>query len=99
MEVVISKSNRKDKKFKAEIDKKQTVHFGASGYTDYTLNKNNDTKDRYIQRRKNNEDWSDFNTAGIFAKRILWNKPTTQESEKDTNRNFKNIHITYKKQN
>ena len=52
MEVVISPSNRKDKKFKAVIDNKKTVHFGASGYSDYTLNKNNDIKDRYIQRNK-----------------------------------------------
>ena len=99
MEVVISKSNRKDKKFKAVIDNKKTVHFGASGYSDYTLDKNNDIKDRYIQRHKSNEDWNDYNTAGFYAKHILWNKPTIQESVKDTNRNFKNIHITYKKQN
>ena len=39
IEVVISKSNRKDKKFKAVIDSKKTVHLGASGYSDYTLNK------------------------------------------------------------
>ena len=94
IEVVISKSNRNDKKFKAVIDNKKTVNFGASGYSDYTLNKNNDIKERYIQRHKRNEDWNDYNTAGFYAKHILWNKPTTQESIKDTNRNFKNIHIT-----
>ena len=99
MEVVISKSNRKDKKFKAVIDNKKTVHFGASGYSDYTFNTHSDIKDRYIQRHKRNEDWNDYNTAGFYAKHILWNKPTIQESVKDTNRNFKNIHITYKKQN
>ena len=72
---------------------------GASCYSDYTLNKNSDIKDRYIQRHKRNEDWNDYNTAGFYAKHILWNKPTIQESIKDTNRNFKNIHITHKKQN
>ena len=89
MEEVISKSNRKDKKLKAVIDNKKTVNFGASGYSDYTPNKNNDIKDRYFQRHKKNEDWADANTAGFYAKHILWNKPTIQESVKDTNRNFK----------
>ena len=96
MDITISKSNRKDKKFKAVIDNKKTIHFGASGFTDYTINKNKDIKDRYIQRHKKNENWNDYKTAGFYAKNILWNKPTIQEAIKDTNKHFKNIHITYK---
>ena len=39
MDITISKSNRKDKKFKAVIDNKKIIHFGASGSTDYTINR------------------------------------------------------------
>ena len=95
MDIVISKSNRKDKKLKAVIDNKKTIHFGASGYSDYTKHKDDSRKDAYIQRHKKNENWADFKTAGFYAKHILWNKPSILESVKDTNKQFKNIHIKY----
>ena len=96
MDIVISKSNRKDKKLKAVIDNKKTIHFGASGYSDYTKHKDDTRKDAYIQRHKKKENWADFKTAGFYAKYILWNKPSILESVKDTNKQFKNIHIVYK---
>ncbi len=95
MDIVISKSNRKDKKLKAVIDNKKTIHFGASGYSDYTKHKDDNRKDAYFQRHKKNENWTDFKTAGFYAKHILWNKPSILESVKDTNKQFKNIHIKY----
>ena len=95
MDIVISKSNRKEKKLKAVIDNKKTIHFGASGYSDYTKHKDDSRKDAYIQRHKKNENWADFKTAGFYAKHILWNKPSILESVKDTNKQFKNIHIKY----
>ena len=97
MEIIISKSNRKDKKLKAVIDNNKTVHFGATGYSDFTKHKDSDRKDKYSDRHKKNENWNDYKTAGFYAKRILWNKPTIQDSIKDTNNKFKNIHIKYKK--
>ena len=96
MDIVISKSNRKDKKLKAVIDNKKTIHFGASGYSDYTKHKDDNRKDAYIRRHKKNENWTDFKTAGFYAKHILWNKPTIQESIKEANKQFKNIHITHR---
>ena len=96
MDIVISKSNRKDKKLKAVIDNKKTIHFGASGYSDYTKHKDDNRKDACIRRHKKNENWTDFKTAGFYAKHILWNKPSILESVKDTNKQFKNIHMKYK---
>ena len=45
MDIVISKSSRKDKKLKAVIDNKKTIHFGASGYSDYTKHKDDNKKE------------------------------------------------------
>ena len=45
-----------------------------------------------MQRHKNNEDWKDYNIAGFYAKHILWNIPTIQESIKDTNKKLKKLH-------
>ena len=44
MQVVIQKTNRKDKKLEAVIDGKKTVPFGASGMSDYTTHKDSERK-------------------------------------------------------
>ena len=96
MTEIISKSKNKDKKYDARIDGKKTVSFGAAGYSDYSVHKNPERKQRYIDRHKKNENWSDPTTAGFYAKNLLWNKPTLTESIKDTNKKFKNINIKLK---
>ena len=94
--IEISTSDHKDKKFKAVIDNKKTVHFGAQGASDFTIHKSEERKQRYVTRHRKREDWSDPETAGFYAKRILWNKPTIQGSIKDTNQRFKGLRVTYK---
>ena len=48
---------------------------------------------RYLDRHRKNENWADYNTAGFYAKNLLWNKKTLSESVKDTNTRFKNLKI------
>ena len=97
MNIIISKSNRKDKKLMAIIDNNKTIHFGASGYADFTTHKDEERKRKYISRHKKNENWSDPRTAGFYARNIFWNKSSIQASVKDTNTKFKNINISFKK--
>ncbi len=87
MEVRIQKSKRKDKKYDAVVDGK-TISFGAKGYSDYTIHKDDERKERYMKRHKSNENWSDPKTAGFYAKHILWNRKTIKESIADTNKKF-----------
>ena len=94
-EIVISKSNKKDKKYDARIDGKKTVSFGAKGMDDYTITKDAEQKQRYLDRHRKNENWNDHNTAGFYAKNLLWNKKTLTASIRDTNSKFKNIKIKY----
>ena len=93
LEIVITKSKTKDKKYDAVIDGKKTIHFGAKGYSDFTIHKDEERKDRYINRHKKTENWNDPKTAGFYAKNILWNKKSVKASVEDTNKRFKNIHI------
>ena len=93
LEIVITKSKTKGKKYDAIIDGKKTIHFGAKGYSDMIIHKDEERKDKYINRHKKNENWNDPKTAGFFAKNILWNKPSVKASVEDTNKRFKNIHI------
>ena len=87
-EVIIKKSSKADKKLDAIIDGKKTVSFGQKGYSDYTLHKDDDRKNRYINRHKDKEEWglSGIKTPGFYAKNILWNKKTIQESVDDLNK-------------
>jgi len=99
MEVVITKSHKKDKKFNATINGSKTVPFGAAGMSDYTIHKDPERKERYINRHKNmNENWnkSGVKTAGFYAKHILWNKPTLKASVDDLNNKYKDIKFILK---
>ena len=95
-EIIITKSKNKDKKYDARIDGKKTVSFGAAGMSDFTKHKDPERKQRYLNRHKSRENWNDPTTAGYLSRWILWNKPTIEESIKDTNNRFKNINIKLK---
>ena len=93
MIIQISDSDSKNKKYKAVITNgttKKTIHFGAKGYSDYTIHGDEQRKQNYINRHKKNEDWNKIN-AGFLSRFILWNKRTIQESISDLNTRYKNI--------
>lgn len=83
--VKFNKSDRKGKKMKAifydkDENKVKTTHFGASGYSDFTLHKDKERKQRYLNRHKKNENWNDFTSAGSLSRYILWGEPTLRNS-------------------
>ena len=97
MNVEISKSNKEGKKLKAVIDNKKTIHFGASGYSDYTKHKDDDRKQRYIDRHKKREDHtkSGIDTAGFLSRHLLWGEPTIEKSVDELNKKYKDVNFTY----
>ena len=97
MNIIIKPSSNRLKKFDAIIDDKKKISFGQKGASDFTINRNEDQKNRYINRHKKRENWNDPSTAGFFSKNILWNKTSLNESIKDTTRRFKNIEIKFKR--
>ena len=99
MEIIIKKSSNNNKKFDAIIDGKKKISFGQAGASDFTFHKNNDRKDRYIDRHKSNEDWtkSGIRTAGFYSRWVTWNKPTIEASVNDLNKKYKDIKFKYKK--
>lgn len=63
------------------------IYFGALGYMDYIQYYQkygkevaDKKKKAYIARHKVNEKWNNKNTSGYYARWVLWNKPTIQES-------------------
>ena len=96
-EKIISKSKNPDKKYDARIDGKKTVSFGSAQHSDFTKHKDPERKQRYLDRHKKNENWSDPTTAGYLSRWILWAKPTIEESIKDLNKRNKNVNFKLKK--
>ena len=99
MIVEISKSNKSDKKLKAVINDNKTIHFGSSSHSDFTKHNDNQRKERYINRHKERENWtkSGVNTAGFYAKHILWGEKTIEKSIDKLNNKYKDITFKYKK--
>ena len=93
MEVRLTRSDRKHKKYKVVVDNK-TIHFGDSRYLDYTHHKDEARKQRYINRHKSNENWSKsgIKTAGFWSKHLLWNQPTIKGSIRNIESRF-NVNI------
>ena len=95
MSVVIKASTNPKKKLMAVFSDptggtfgKKTIHFGAAGASDFTINKDEDRKKLYLDRHRKNEDWSNPRTAGALSRWILWNKPTRRASISDFKRRF-----------
>jgi hypothetical protein len=94
--ISFSRSDIPDKKYKVVIERdgrEKTVHFGASGYKDYTLFsplEREARKKNYLSRHKSREDWtaSGIDTAGFWSRWVLWNLPTVSASLADTKRRF-----------
>ena len=91
MKVQIIQSTRKDKKMMAifyDDVKVKTTHFGAKGYSDYTMHQDEKRKEKYINRHKPNENWNDYQSAGCLSRYILWNKITLEQSINDYVKRF-----------
>ncbi len=93
MKVVIKKSTQPKKKYMAVFTdngkKVKTTHFGSAGMSDFTKNKDEERKKRYLDRHRKNENWNDKFSAGALSRWILWNKPTLRNSIADYKRRFK----------
>lgn len=92
--VVISPSKSKGKKLTAifydkDNKKIKTTHFGSAGMSDFTINKDEARKKRYLDRHRARENWNDPMTGGALARWILWNKSTRKASIADYKRRFK----------
>ena len=77
-------------KYENSNDKKvKTTHFGSKGMSDFTINKDKERKQRYLDRHRKRENWDSYMTAGSLSRFILWNKPTLKASIADYKKRFK----------
>ena len=75
------KSDKPDKKYYIITNDNKKVYFGAAGYSDFTIHKDEARKQRYINRHKNESKfWHDPDTASYWALKYLWSYPTKEEA-------------------
>ena len=74
----------------------KTVHFGATGYLDFTTSKDEKRKGSYLARHKANEEWTlaGVDTAGFWARWLLWNKHSITASIRDINQRFTSLNVS-----
>ena len=74
----------------------KTVHFGALGYQDFTISRDEKRKTSYLARHKTSEDWTlaGVDTAGFWARWLLWNKPSITASIRDINQRFTSLNVS-----
>ena len=94
VKLVVSKSDKKDKKYKAVFTykdgKTKTTHFGAKGMEDYTTHKDKERRSRYRARHKKDLKTNDYTRAGYLSYYILWgDKTNLKDAIKDYKKRFK----------
>ena len=94
MQITIQRSTNAGKKYMAQVGEK-TVHFGAKGYEDFTTHKDEKRKASYLARHKPTENWtlSGVDTAGFWARWLLWNRPSITASIQDINARVKSLKV------
>jgi hypothetical protein len=89
--ISIKKANDGIHKLKATFrsqGREYSTKFGRQGMSDFTKHKDEERKQRYLDRHKANENWNKPDTAGALSRWILWNKPTLRESIQDYKERF-----------
>ena len=93
--VFLFKSPRKKKKYRAvffdDDDNKLTfTDFGEKGMSDFTIHKDEDRKQRYLNRFSKliNKHKNDYTAPITLSTMVLWNKPTLKASWLDYKKHF-----------
>ena len=98
-EFYLEKSDNPKKKYMVTFinpksGRSKTLHFGAKGMSDYTQHKDDERKQRYIDRHQVNEDWTRLDKSGTWSFYLLWREKSLKKSIKEMEKKF-NIKINY----
>lgn len=95
----LTKSPNKSKKLRVYLQHggyMKIIDFGANGYNDFITYYKEDPanarkkREAYISRHSVNQEWGPLglDTAGFWARWILWEKPTLADAIKNVERKF-----------
>ena len=92
--VSITKSKAKGKKWTAvfsyDDNKKKTIHFGATGYLDYTIGATDKQRTAYLSRHDKEKNQA-ADTAGALSYYILWGESKSMSKNIKSFKNKYNV--------
>jgi hypothetical protein len=91
MKITVQPSSREGKKWAAVFEDGKTVHFGQRGASDYTIHKDPERRQRYVNRhpsKRENHGKSGIITPGFWAMKLLWKKPSLSASARDIEKRY-----------
>ena len=92
----LSKSDKKDKKFKMVMPSyNHTHHFGQRGASDLTIHKDEERAKRYRARHAKDK-INDVHSAGAMSWYILWSSPSLSQGIRNYEKRF-GVNVIYKK--
>lgn len=89
--IVLTKSPKAQKKWRASFPDGTHVDFGARGYSDYTIHGDPQRMRRYVARHaRGGETWTraGLKTPGFWARWLLWSRPSIEEAVKFMEKRF-----------
>ena len=90
MSYIITDATNKAKRFMITTPEGKAIQFGSRAHENFTIHGDQNRKTAYLKRHAKNEDWtkSGIDTAGFWARYLLWNEPTIKASIKDIEMRF-----------
>ena len=86
--LTVKKSTREKKKWMANFDNGDTIHFGHTDFSDYTLHKDKDRRANYRSRHASGKN-AKPNSADALAYHLLWGESTSlQQNIKDYKKKY-----------
>ena len=81
--IKIVESDKPDKKmmavFEGDSGRTKTIHFGARGMDDYTITKDKEQRERYLNRHRSSESWNKPDSAGALSTWVLWGDSVSRQ--------------------
>lgn len=77
--MLIEKSDRQGKRFKATYANGKVVHFGMAGGKTYIDEGDKAKRDLYLKRHRARENWNDPFSAGSLSRYLTWGDSTSLE--------------------
>lgn len=65
--------------FETDGGRTKTIHFGSRGMNDYTITKDKEQRERYLNRHRSSESWDKPDSAGALSRWILWGDSVSKQ--------------------
>jgi len=90
--IKIVESTKPEKKmmavFETDTGRTKTVHFGQKGADDYTITKDKEQMERYLNRHRSNETWDIPDTSGALSRWCLWSATSLAQGIRNYKKRF-----------